>query len=129
MQNPGQIRIIIHSAYRTSAIMDANPLPGNIFVVINMTIENLDETDSLIVNEHNFSITGGGPITQKLPNKLSNSFTWGSIPPKSSKTGEIVFGVKESTDQFSVTLRNDAGDIIYTKPIGAIPSGVFVTSL
>ncbi len=119
----GPVSMTIHSVYKTMKIKDANPISGNIFVVINTTIENMDETTPFVVNETTVDITGGGPITQKVYGKLSNPFYWGSIPPKSSTTGEIVCGVKATTEQFTITLRDEQGNAIFTKPIGSIPLG------
>jgi hypothetical protein len=119
------VSITIHSAFKTMKIKDTNPISGNIFIVINTTIENLDETTPYIANETTVDITGGGPITQKVYGRLSNPFYWGSIPPKSSKTGEIVFGVKATTEQFTLTLRDEQGKTILAKPIGSIPLGTY----
>ena len=117
----GPVSMTIHSAFKTMKIKDANPISGNIFVIIDTTIENLDETAPYITNETTVDITGGGPITQKVYGKLSNPFYWGSIPPKRNKTGEIVFGVKITTEQFTITLRDEQGRAILTKSIGSIP--------
>lgn len=119
----GPVSLTIHSAFKTMKIKDTNPISGNIFIVVNTTIENLDETTPYIANETTVDITGGGPITQKVYGRLSNPFYWGSIPPKSSKTGEIVFGVKATTEQFTLTLRDEQGRTLLTKPIGSIPLG------
>ncbi|MCU0629481.1 MAG: hypothetical protein MUE45_08440 [Methanoregulaceae archaeon] len=110
-------------------IRDTNPISGNVFIVINATIENLDETAPYVANETTVDITGGGPITQKVYGRLSHPFYWGSIPPKSSKTGEIVFGVKATTEQFTITLRDEQGNTLLTKPIGAISTGPYIPSL
>jgi len=125
LQDTDPVSITIHSAFKTMKIRDTNPISGNIFIVINATIENLDEATPYVANETTVDITGGGPITQKVYSRLSNPFYWGSIPPKSSRTGEIVFGVKATTEQFTVTLRDEHGNIILTKPIGSLPLGTY----
>jgi len=127
--NTQPISITIHSAQKTTKIQDTHPLPGNMYVVINMTIENLGTTDAFVANEDTIDITGGGPMTQKIYDKLSNPFYWGSIPPQSRRTGEIVFGVQESTYQFTLTLLDEGGEVILTKSIGTIPTGPYLPSL
>ena len=119
------VSITVNSAFKTMKIKDTNPISGNIFIVINTTIENLDEKIPYFINETTVDITGGGPITQKVYGRLSNPFSWGSIPPKSSKTGEMVFGVKATTEQFNLTLRDEQGNTILTKPIGSLPLGTY----
>jgi hypothetical protein len=123
------LNVIIHSAQKTTEIQDTHPLPGNIFVVISMTIENLAETEPFPANENTVDITGGGPMTQKIYDRVAHPFYWGSIPPKSSKTGEIVFGVKESTNEFTLILLDEKGKILLRKPIGTIPTGPYLPSL
>ncbi len=100
----GSIGLTIHSITKTMKIKDREPNSGYTFVVINLTIENLDTTTPFIVNETTIDITGGGPITQKcLYSKLSNPFTGDPSLQGSNKTGEIVFGVKTTTEQFTLT--------------------------
>ena len=74
------IGLTIHAITKTMKIKDREPNSGYTFVVINLTIENLDNITPFIANETTIGITGGGPITQKLYSKLSNPFYWGSIP-------------------------------------------------
>lgn len=128
--DPGQtLNVVIHSAQKTMKIQDTNPLPGNIFVVINMTIENLADSESFVANENTIDITGGGPMTQKIYDRLANPFYWGSIPPGSSKTGVMVFGVKESTNQFALTLLDQKKRVMLTVPIGTLSTGPYLPSM
>jgi len=97
------------------------PLPGNIYVVINMTIENLADNGAYSFNEKTIRITGGGPITQKMYTSLTNPMYWGPVPPGDERTGEVVFGVKESTQSFALTFLDTSGKDILTQEIGTIP--------
>jgi hypothetical protein len=122
------MEISIHSAIITKEIGDNQPNPGNKFVIITMTIDNLDEMDTFVADETTIDIAGGGALTQKLHDSLADPFIYGAIPPKSSRTGEMVFGVTESTDQFDVILRNGDGEVILTKSVGSITEGVYNVS-
>ena len=127
--NDGKLDLIVHSALKTTKIKDSKPLPGNVYIVVNMTIKNLAETGEFDANDKTVDITGGGPMTQKIYDRLSNPFYWGSIPPQSSKTGEVVFGVKEDTGQFTLTLLDSQRKVIFTKPLGSIEEGPYSPSL
>ena len=50
-------------------------------------------------------------------NKLANPLFWVSIPPGSSKTGEVVFGVKASTELFMLMLLDGKGQVLLTEPV------------
>jgi len=123
------LEVTIHSAQKTTKMPGNNPLPGNIFLVVNMTIENLDETDSFVADEYSIDITDGGPITEKMYDNLANPLFWGSIPPRSSKAGEVVFGVKGSTEQFMLMLLDGKGQVLLTEPVGPISTGPYLSSL
>jgi len=118
--NTRLLNVTIHSAYKTPKIEDSKPYTGRIFVVTNMTIENLGDTDYSFA-EDRVRITGGGPLTQKLYEVLTNPFYWSSIPAHEKKTGEVVFSVDESTQHITITFLNDNKQVINTQDIGSIP--------
>lgn len=119
-RNIQPINITIHSAFKTKKIHEASPYPGNIFVIINMTIENLANNDAYLFNNKTVLLNGVGPITQKLYTQLTNPLYLGSIPPNDERTGEVVFGVKESTELFTLKFLDNSGKIILTQEIGNI---------
>jgi len=133
--NAKPINVTINSAFKTMEIRGETPYSGHFFVVVNMTVENKG-VKNYSFNENAVSITGGGPLTQNLYSKLNNPLYWGSIPPHEKKTGEVVFGVNESTQVFSLTFRYNMRKDSFTQEIGNIqemkdyssslfPSGVF----
>ena len=127
--NTGKVDLTLNSALKTTKIKDSNPLRGNIFVVVNMTINNLQEKEAFVANENTVDINGGGPMTQKIYDRLSNPFYWGTIPPEGSRTGEVVFGVKEDTGSFTITLLDEKGNTLLSKPVGTINEGPYTPSL
>jgi len=90
-EDSGSLNVTIHSAIKTMQIQGSRPKTGNIFVVLNMTIENLAGTDYAL-NEKTVTITGGGPLTQKLYDVLTNPLHWGSIPAHEKRTGRSYSG-------------------------------------
>lgn len=128
IQNSRPINVTIHSAFKTSEIHGSEPLPGNIFVVINMTIENLEQNEMYSFNETTVGITGGGPITQKLYTQVTNPIYWGLIPSKEKRSGEVVFGVKERTQIFTLHFINTSGRVILTQDLGSLEEKDYPTT-
>jgi hypothetical protein len=93
-----------------------------------MTIENLADNEYLI-NENTLRITGGGPLNQKISNVLKNPLSWDSIPPHEKKTGEVIFGVKESTPSFTLEFLDSNGKVVLQQEIGTIPVSDYTLSL
>lgn len=118
--NAKLLNVTIHSAFKTLDIRGSTSNIENIFVVVNMTIENLGNTDYQF-NENTIGITDGAPMTHKLYTHLRNPIHWGSIPPHEKRTGEVVFGVIASTQQFTVTFLNNNNKVILTHEISNIP--------
>lgn len=129
IQSNQSLNITVHSAIKTNKIKDRVPMEGNIFVVINLTVENLAGKESYTANETTVKISGGGPITQKMYDKVSNPFYWGSISPQDKKSGEMVFGVKASTAEFTLTFIDEKGDALFTQSIGSVPAGHYNPSI
>jgi len=120
MRNSRPINVTIHSAFKTSKIHGSEPVPGNIFVVINMTIENTERNEMYSFNETTVGITGGGPITQKLYTQLTNPMYWGPIPSNEKRSGEVVFGVRERTQVLTLNFLNNRGMVVLTQELGSL---------
>ncbi len=117
--------ITIHSALKNTKIKSMNPRPGNILVVMNLTIENHAEEQSILVSRDTLKITNGGPVGNPVLQDLANPFSFGPIPPGNERTGEIVFGTNVSTEQFTITLRDEQGNLVLHGDIGTIPVGTY----
>jgi hypothetical protein len=127
--NTKPINVTIHSALQTMNANGGTPNPGYIFVIINMTIENLDTSREFLVNENTVKITGGGSLNQKMSGYLKNPILWGSIPPRQMRTGEIIYGVKESTPSFTLTFLSDNDAVALTQTVGNIPVSTYSSSI
>jgi len=124
--NPGgndtkSINVTVHSAIKTTAAGRSIPKPGNIFIIINMTMENPADNE-FPINERTVRITGGGPLSQKISDVLENPLAWNPIPPHATRTGEIIFGVKGSTSDFTLEFLDGTGNIVLQQEIGEIPA-------
>jgi hypothetical protein len=116
--NTQPVNVTIHAAFKTMNIRGAQPYSGNIFVVVNMTIENLAHNDTYVFNETTVLINNGNPLTQKFYTHLKNPLYWGTIPPGDKRTGEVVFSVWENTQAFTLRFFNKSGKVVLTQKIG-----------
>jgi hypothetical protein len=114
------IEVTIHSAKKTSQIGDVNAKEGSFFIVLNMTIENHGANDYTF-NEKAVSITGGGPVEEKMYTRLTGQRYWGTIPPNEKRTGDVIFGVQSSTENFTLRFFYHKGQSNFTKELGIIP--------
>lgn len=119
------INVTIHSAIKTTAAGRSIPKPGNIFIIINMTMENPAD-NAVPIDDSIVRITGdgpaGGPLNQKISDVLENPLAWNPIPPHATRTGEIIFGVNGSTSDFTLEFLDSRGNIVLQQEIGEIPA-------
>ena len=93
-------------------------MPGNIFLVLDITIQNNDKnkdfeyTDSSFVYFDKLNKKRNIAITSKIPGGLNNPFTSGSIPLKSKITGQVVFGVLDSSNSYKFSLVDPTGTVL-----------------
>jgi len=121
-RNTTPITVTIHSAYKTMEIRDVNPSPGIIFVVVNITIQNKGDNDYLF-NETTVSITNGRMVPEQVYTRLTDHSYWGSLRPNENRTGDIIFGVKNSTQNFTLKFFYNKGQDYLTQELGIIPMG------
>lgn len=125
----GKVNLTIHSAFKTREIGGQHPLPGNIFMVVNMTVENQADHEIFPLNRNTINMTGGSPVTQKFYDELANPLRWGPVPPHQKRTGEVVFGVRESTRTFTLVLLGNSHDTILSRDMGTVPEMDYSRSL
>jgi hypothetical protein len=88
---------------------------------MNLTIENHAEEQSILVSRDTLKITKGGPVGNPVLQDLANPYSFGPIPPGRERTGEIVFGTNASTEQFTISLHDEWGNLIISGDMGTIP--------
>jgi len=112
------ISVTLNSAVKKVKIGSSSPMPGNIFLVLDITIQNNDKnkdfeyTDSSFVYFDKLNKKRNIAITSKIPGGLNNPFTSGSIPLKSKITGQVVFGVLDSSNSYKFSLVDPTGTVL-----------------
>ncbi len=123
-QNPASNGLIVtlNSAVKKTKVGTSTPRPdsGNVFLVLDITIQNNDQNNDFEYTDTTFKIVDKtnkktiNPITNQVAGGLNNPFTTGSIPLKSQKMGQIVFPVPENSNNYKFTISDPTGTIIST---------------
>jgi hypothetical protein len=109
----------LNSAVKRTVIGELKPKPGNIFLVLNVTIQNKDTNNGFEYRDSSFIIYDTvnedkeTAITSIVANILTLPvLTTGTIPPKSTQTGLIVFGVMESSKSYKFSVVDVRGIVL-----------------
>lgn len=98
------ITVTLNSAVKTHNVGTFTNKPGNIFLVLDVTIKNNDKNNDFEYTDASFIIGDKtnqqrrNAITSQVAGGLKNPISSGVIPLKSTKTGQIVFGVMDTSN-------------------------------
>ena len=113
------LTVTLNSAVKKTVIGDLTPMPGNIFLVLNVTIQNNDKNSDFEYTDSSFSIydkvnENRRSATTSIVAGILNSPipATGRIPPKSIKTGQIVFGVIDSSNSYKFYVVDSRGTVL-----------------
>jgi hypothetical protein len=111
------LTVTLNSAVKKTSLGSFTPLPGNIFLVLDVTIQNNDKNNDFKYTDSSFSIYDtvnqkrGPAITSKVAGGLNTPLASGTIPMKSTKTGQIVFGVMDNSNSYKFAVVNSTAAI------------------
>lgn len=133
--NDARITVTTYSAYKTKEINGITAQPGSVFVIINLTIDNHGKNDYTF-NENSVSITNGIPVEKNQYARITGRGYWGAIPPNEQRNGDVIFEVKDNTQDVSLrffyhnkqesfpldlgTVPMSAGSVILETPASAV---------
>jgi len=112
------ITVSLNSAVKKINIGNFNNKPGNIFLVLDVTIQNNDKNNEFKYTDSSFAIgdktnkNRRTAITSQVAGGLNNPLSSGSIPLKSTKTGQIVFGVMENSTSYRLFVADPTGTLL-----------------
>jgi hypothetical protein len=112
------LTVTLNSAVKKISIGGGNPFPGNIFLVLDIGIQNNDNTQDFAYSDTSFTIYDKlnkrriTAITYKFPAGLNSPLTSGTIPKKSNKSGQIVFGVFENSSAYKLSIVDSTGTVL-----------------
>ena len=113
------ITVNVNSALKKTSIRGLPPNPGDIFLVLNVTIQNTDKNNNFEYSDSSFMIydklnlNRSSAITAILAAKLNSPIpASGSIRPGEIDTGEIVFGVLDSSNSYKFYVVDRKGTVL-----------------
>jgi hypothetical protein len=110
--------VTVNSAVKKITLGGSNPMPENIFLVLDVTIQNNDKNKDFEYTDSSFAIydklnkNRRTALTYKIPGGLNSPLTSGTIPLKSKKTGQIVFGVIDSSNSYKFSVVDSTGTVL-----------------
>jgi hypothetical protein len=112
------LTVTLNSAVKKTSIGDnLPPKTGNVFIVLDVTIQNNDKNNDFKYTDSSFSLFDvvnqkrSTAITSKFTGGLNTPLTSGTIPLKSTKTGQIVFGVSDNSNSYKFAVVNSTSAI------------------
>ena len=113
----GVLTVTINSAVKETALGEFKPKPGNIFLVLDITIQNNDKNNDFEYTAASFALsdnlnTNQRPPLGKFAYGLDNQLISGMIPLKSKISGQVVFGVKDGSNSYKLFVSDSTGTVL-----------------
>lgn len=113
------INITINSAVKKTMIGRSTNKGGDIFLVLDITIQNNDKNNDFRYKDTSFAIydklnnNRKTALTSQLnTGGLDHPFTSGTIPLKSKMSGQIVFGVMDNSNSYKLYVSDLKGTVL-----------------
>jgi hypothetical protein len=124
-QSPDLVSLTVNSANKQMKVYTMTPKPGRMFLVLNITVKNnaivkgFDFTESSI--SLSYARAGTSPeqsITSQVRGGLDNPIIMPTkIEQNDKRTGQVVFGVADSSGKYTLNLINNDGTVISSATI------------
>jgi hypothetical protein len=116
---PTGVSVTINSAAKKTTLGGFNPTNGSVFLVLDVTLQNNDIYNDFAYTPASFQIIADNkgsswhtPSTAKFSSGLNNQLTSGTIPFKSKISGQIVFGVSDTSNVYKFSVIDSSGTAI-----------------
>jgi hypothetical protein len=111
--NRTPVNITINSVLRTDMIHGSRPGDNNVFIVLDLTIENHQRSDypftqSKIKLNLNYPNNQTGSL-------LDTPVSWGLVRPGESRRGEVVFVEWKERQELRIVITDTNGEVLFTK--------------
>ncbi|MEI6292281.1 MAG: DUF4352 domain-containing protein [Methanomicrobiales archaeon] len=122
-QNPddGSFKVTLNSAEKKMSLGGGSPKPGNIILVLDVTIRNNDKINDFAYSDASFRILDSSKNgswrpanTTQFGRGLNFPLVPGSIASNTEKTGQIAFVVSENSTAFKFSVVDSQGKVLTT---------------
>jgi hypothetical protein len=110
------VNVTINSILRTDLIHGAHPLDGNVFIVVDVTIEN-HRADTYTFTPSMINLNNGPPLNDKMNDQLETPVSWGPVQSGGTTHGEIVFGAWEKAQELTLVIYDTDGTELFRKEL------------
>ncbi len=119
------VSLTVNSAAKQTKVYTMTPKPGRIFLVLDITIKNnavkkgFDLTDSSLSLSYARAGTSPEPsITSQVRGGLDNPIIMPTrIEQNDQRTGQVVFGVADSSGSYTIKLIGSDGTVVSSVPV------------
>ncbi len=114
------LTVTLNSAVKKTQVGSSTNMPGHIFVVLDITIQNNDKNNAFKYTDASFAVfdklnkNRRIAITSKINGGLDNPLASGTIPLKSKTTGQIVFGEDDNSNSYKLYVSDSTGTVLTT---------------
>ena len=111
------LNLTVWSAQKVPKINGSRPHSGYAYVLLNISIENIDDPKGFSFADKNIRITyddgpGSWSMNTKLEGRVENAFPLGVIAPNETRQGNVAVSVPDNTHSCVVKIVNNEGDIV-----------------
>jgi hypothetical protein len=111
------LNITLHGAEKVSKLQGVSPFSGNKFLIVNISINNTNETGGYSFDEISIRVlydegSGSYSINSKNEGRLSNPLPFGTIALGETRQGNVIFGVPEKSESYTLKLVDSEGDTV-----------------
>jgi hypothetical protein len=113
----GVLSFTVNSAVKKTKLGQYTPNKGNLFLVLDVTIQNNDKNNDFEYTTTSFALsdnlnTNRRPPLGKFSSGLDNQLISGTIPLKSKISGQIVFGVTDGSNSYKLSVSDSTGTVL-----------------
>lgn len=109
------INLTLNSEYKISRIGNFRPHSENLWLIVNVTVQNIDELEQYSLDDRGIQIRsddrwGSYSINGKHGMPLENPLLYGVIAPGETRQGNVMFSVPEDSHSYTMRLADTNGD-------------------
>ncbi len=108
------INLTLNSERKAAALQNAHPRSGYRFLIVNVTLRNIHESEGFSLDERSLWIlyddSPGSYAMLKMEEYLENLLPYGTIAPGGTRQGNVIFEVPTSSHTFTLKLVDSRGD-------------------
>lgn len=109
------IGLALNSEHKAGALQNARPKSGNRYLILNVTLRNIQENESFALDERSMWVMyddtpGTYIMTGNMEGYLEDSLPLGTLAPGETRQGNVIFGVPANTHSYTLKLVDSRGD-------------------